>query len=87
MNIIELAREAGLYVGTNLSGVQLVGSRYERGLLLVHLDIDELTRFAHLVRQQVLEEAAEICEGIAIDNEWSDCVDAEKAIRALKDKV
>ena len=45
--IIRMAREAGLRVGTNLSGVVLVGSPAEIGL--AHLTIEELERFATLV--------------------------------------
>ena len=45
--IIRMAREAGLRVGTNLSGVVLVGSPAEIGL--AHLTIEELERFAALV--------------------------------------
>ena len=44
---IRMAREAGLRVGTNLSGVVLVGSPAEIGL--AHLTIEELERFAALV--------------------------------------
>jgi len=51
-DIIRMAREAGLYVGTNLSGVTLVGSSYEDGGLLVHLDVDDLERFAALVAEE-----------------------------------
>jgi 2-oxo-4-hydroxy-4-carboxy--5-ureidoimidazoline (OHCU) decarboxylase len=46
-DIIHMAREAGLRVGTNLSGVVLVGSPAEIGL--AHLTIEELERFAALV--------------------------------------
>ena len=46
-DIIRMAREAGLRVGTNLSGVVLVGSPAEIGL--AHLTIEELERFAVLV--------------------------------------
>ena len=46
-DIIRMAREAGLRVGTNLSGVVLVGSPAEIGL--AHLTIEELERFAALV--------------------------------------
>ena len=46
-DIIRIAREAGLRVGTNLSGVVLVGSPAEIGL--AHLTIEELERFASLV--------------------------------------
>ena len=52
MNIIDLAKRAGLTVGTNISGVTLVGSPSTHGL--AHISIDEMERFASLV----LEEAA-----------------------------
>jgi hypothetical protein len=77
MNIIEMAREAG-FDSINDKVFTWAGQ---------HEITQELKRLTALVRQQALEEAAEICEGIANDNEWSDCVDAEKAIRALKEKT
>lgn len=80
--ILELAREAGLYVGTNISGVMLVGAAKSNGLLL-HMTADDLERFAALVRAQALEEAAGVCEEFG---EWRDTsgVDCADAIRALK---
>jgi MoaA/NifB/PqqE/SkfB family radical SAM enzyme len=60
-DIIKLAREAGLYVGRNISGVQLVGSSYEEGGLLVHLAVEELERFAGLVRAAEREACAKLC--------------------------
>ena len=90
MNVIELAREAGLYVGTNLSGVTLVGAAKSNGLL-IHMTVDDLASFASLVRAQTLEEAAVVCietgsiKG-SCDAEF-DMVDAcAAAIRQLKDK-
>ena len=44
--IVELAREAGLRVGTNLSGIVLVGAPAEIGL--AHLTVEELERFYDL---------------------------------------
>ena len=61
-DIIRMAREAGLYVGRNISGVQLVGSSYEEGGLLVHLAVEELERFAGLVRAAEREACALVCE-------------------------
>jgi hypothetical protein len=46
--IAYLARKARLYVGMNLSGVMLVGHAKHDGLL-IHLDIEDLARFATLV--------------------------------------
>ena len=96
-SIIELAREAGLYVGTNLSGVMLVGHA-KHDSLLIHLDIDDLTRFAALVRAQALEEAARLVEpseehrqdascGYLGGTEGVELLDnCAAAIRALKEK-
>lgn len=72
MNIIELAREAGIKQAVE-----------NPSLLMVH----ELTRFAALVRAQALEEAADICDRVNnYDNPMTagDCADA---IRALKEKT
>jgi hypothetical protein len=57
-DIIRIAREAGLRVGTNLSGVVLVGSPAEIGL--AHLTIEELERFAALVAAAEREACAEL---------------------------
>ena len=51
--IIRMAREAGLYVGTNLSGVVLVGHAKHNGLL-IHMDVDDIERFAALVAKHTL---------------------------------
>lgn len=49
-DIIRIAREAGLFVGTNISGVQLVGGApSQAGGVLVHLDIADLESFAAMV--------------------------------------
>ena len=61
-DIIRIAREAGLRVGTNLSGVVLVGSPAEIGL--AHLTIEELERFAALVAAAEREACAKVCEGM-----------------------
>lgn len=90
MNIIELAKQAGLYVGTNLSGVTLVGAAKSNGLL-IHLTVDDLASFAHLVRAAVLEEAAGVCR--ELDNEGNTDAYAAAAgfcaerIEALKEKT
>jgi hypothetical protein len=46
-DIIRMAREAGLKVGENISGVMLVGSPAEIGL--AHITLEEMERFAALV--------------------------------------
>ena len=60
LNIEKLAREAGLKVGTNISGVRLVGVPIEHSI--AHLTPDDLERFAALVRHEVLEEVAKVAE-------------------------
>ena len=62
--IIRMAREAGLRVGTNLSGVVLVGSPAEIGL--AHLTIEELERFAALVAAAEREACARVCDGLGV---------------------
>ena len=68
-DIIRMAREAGLTVGTNISGVQLVGSPGDGAISLLHMTVDELERFAALVAAAEREECADIasncCEGCA----------------------
>ena len=59
-DIIRMAREAGLRVGTNLSGVVLVGSPAEIGL--AHLTIEELEHFAALVAKHEREACAKVAE-------------------------
>jgi|DEB19_MinimDraft_3_1074340.scaffolds.fasta_scaffold262925_2 hypothetical protein len=91
--IIRMAREAGLRVGTNLSGVVLVGSPAEIGL--AHLTIEELERFAALVAAAEREACAKVCDQMFHD--WCnqefededeayrnkpDAEDCKKAIRA-----
>jgi hypothetical protein len=63
--IIRMAREAGLRVGTNLSGVVLVGSPAEIGL--AHLTIEELERFAALVADH---ERDRICKAIKEEDDY-----------------
>lgn len=60
--IIAAAREAGLYVGTNLSGVMLVGHAKHDGLL-IHLDIDDITRFAAIIAAGEREECSKARAG------------------------
>jgi hypothetical protein len=74
--IIRMAREAGLYVGRNISGVQLVGSSYEEGGLLVHLAVEELERFAALVAANEREACAKVVEQIFDDLAKDNFVDS-----------
>ena len=57
-DVIRMAREAGMRVGTNLSGVVLVGSPAEIGL--AHLTIEELERFAALVASEKAKKIQEL---------------------------
>ena len=66
-SIIELASEAGITELISLSDSRL----------------SVLERFAHLVRQQVLEEAAGVCEETS--SGWAQT--CAVAIRALKEKT
>ena len=86
-DIIRMAREAGLSVGTNLSGVVLVGSPAEIGL--AHLTIEELERFAALVAAAEREAYAKVCEILGAEDdsfyaEFSRAKDCAAAIRARR---
>ena len=58
-DVTRMAREAGLKVGTNISGITLVGAPMEHGL--AHLTIDELKRFAALVEQHLIQQGYRQC--------------------------
>ena len=81
MNVIELCKRAGLTVGTNISGVTLVGSPSTPGI--AHITVEELERFATLTRAEALEEAADVVEDM--DTQHPRYIAA--AIRALKEKT
>ena len=81
-DIIKMAKEACLYVGRNISGVQLVGSSYEEGGLLVHLAVEELERFAALVAAAEREACAKVVEAIERNGAWVTKLEAAAAIRA-----
>jgi hypothetical protein len=88
-DIIRIAREAGLRVGTNLSGVVLVGSPAEIGL--AHLTIEELERFAALVAAHEREACAKVCDAVQKKNEddgaWMwEARNCAEAIRARGEK-
>jgi hypothetical protein len=57
-DIIRMAREAGLTVGTNISGVMLVGSPSTPGI--AHISIDEMQGFAALVAAAEREACAKL---------------------------
>jgi len=56
--IKELAEQAGLHIANNREGRALVFGNQAH----VHVLFDELERFADLVRQDAMEEAAKICD-------------------------
>jgi hypothetical protein len=80
MNIIELAREAGFGIDE-----APIDQPYVIQPLRGKID-DELTRFAQLVRAEVLEEAAELVDGLQGCGLYADkqAVLCAAAIRALK---
>ena len=65
-DVIRLAKEAGLYVGKNASGVTLVGHKYQRfdnTGMLVHMDVNDMARFAALVAAAEREAIAKMFDG------------------------
>lgn len=71
-DILRMAREAGLYVGTNLSGAMLVGHA-KHGSLLIHLDVDDLARFAARVAAAERKSCAQSCVEISKHYWMGDC--------------
>lgn len=69
-DVIRMAREAGLKVGTNISGVMLVGSPSTPGI--AHIDIEEMGRFAALVAAHEREACAKVCGELADNPENSE---------------
>jgi hypothetical protein len=67
-DIIRLAREVGLTIGTNISGITLVGSPAAVGL--AHITLDEIRQFAELVAAAEREACAALC--FQMWNEWMD---------------
>lgn len=61
-DIKRIAKEAGLAVGTNISGIELVGSPGNGELKLLHMTVDELKLFAELIAQHEREECAKVCD-------------------------
>jgi len=94
--IIKLAREAGLRVGTNMSGVQLVGGKSQDELLM-HLTVDELCEFARLVeiaaqaneRRTALLKAAQMTRDACEYTDWNENgrALAEQIEAAMADQV
>ena len=89
MNIIELAKQAELY---------LDGENTQQPLYV--LSPSDLERFAALIRAQTLEEAAEVCENTLAQHYMKQvipthdealllaaCADCAAAIRAMKEQT
>ena len=51
--IKQLAKQAGLNFGTNISGVELVYGTFE-GSTISHIDSDELAKFAELIVRECM---------------------------------
>ena len=66
-DVIRMAREAGLFVGTNMAGVGLVGASWEPGKVLTHLTIDDMQRFAGVVAVVERNACVEACRDVARD--------------------
>lgn len=79
-DVIRMAREAGLTVGTNICGVMLVGSPSTPGI--AHIDIDEMQRFAALVREHLLSTDIHSCHA---DCDRPACVQTRKAVEAERE--
>lgn len=78
-DIKRIAKEAGLAVGTNISGIELVGSPGNGELKLLHMTVDELKLFAELIAQREREECAKVCDNE--ESEWSSMSDGQYAAR------
>lgn len=59
-DVIRMARASGLFVGTNMAGVGLVGHSYQPGSVLTHLTVEDMQRFAALVAQAEREACAKL---------------------------
>ena len=77
-DVICMASKAGLTVGTNMSGIGLVGSPADIGI--AHITLDQMHHFADIVAAAEREECAKLCENA----HWSldDRAEYAAAIRA-----
>jgi hypothetical protein len=73
-DIIRMAQEAGLTIGTNMSGIGLVGSPADIGI--AHITLDQMHHFADIVAAA----EREACAQIAFESYTY--IQAAKAIRA-----
>jgi len=87
-DVICMASKAGLTVGTNMSGIGLVGSPADIGI--AHITLDQMHHFADIVEAAEREACAKVCNDISKDSrgDWKngamECAEAIRA-RALHD--
>jgi len=88
-DVICMASKAGLTVGTNMSGIGLVGSPADIGI--AHITLDEMHHFADIVAAAEREACALVClmpvDEIQVTDDCSkyvykDYLDCAEAIRA-----
>ena len=72
--IKELAIQAGLNFGTNISGVELVYGTFE-GSVISHIDSDELEKFVELIVKECAEQI------IAKGTDWVDFAPSQTGVR------
>ena len=73
--IRQLAEQAGLNFGTNMSGVELVYGTFE-GSVISHIDSDELEKFAELIVKEC---------GVALSPMLRDMVSRGQAYNLIKE--
>ena len=73
--IRQLAEQAGLNFGTNISGVELVYGTFE-GSVISHIDSDELEKFAELIVKEC---------GVALSPMLRDMVSRGQAYNLIKE--
>lgn len=85
-DVICMASKAGLTVGTNMSGIGLVGSPADIGI--AHITIDQMHHFADIVAAAEREACAEICQAESEYAEtwgtWGQVMTADKCATAIR---
>jgi hypothetical protein len=62
-DVICVAFKAGLTIGTNMSGIGLVGSPADIGI--AHITLDQMHHFADIVAAAEREACANVCESVS----------------------
>jgi len=85
--IRELARQAGLNFGTNISGIELVYGTFE-GSVISHIDSEELTKFAELIVGECINkiETHQIPAGNSAAGEMA-CEWTYAALKQIRDEI